>query len=346
MVRLVVVLAIFSALSAIAGGIELVVWRAGNRYQSLTLLEHTPFTSFLVPGLILAIIVGGTSLASAILAWRRSRAAVDATILAGGALTVWILAEAAMMREIHWLHGVYGVLGLALLALGVGSAWRSRLARHRWVIAVTFAETCGFLVPACTGILSTRAGFGDASQAALVIAAGFVEGLTFGAGQAWAFPLPVRRLRYALLSAGGAAVVWASAMSLALMAGSATLRIALIAFAGVATGIVGLGAIGAAQWLELRHHTSAAHRWIAWTALAWVIALPLSFTPAPFVDEATPLVPQVVLWGCAGLLMAHVMALITWQGARRLLPRDVTPIAPPSPAATTRAGDPLCARAH
>jgi hypothetical protein len=102
-------------------------------------------------------------------------------------------------------------------------------------------------VPALTGVLSTPAGLGHFSQAALVVAAGFVEGLVLGAGQAWAFPL------------------------------------------------------------------------------AWIVALPLSFTPAPFVDEATPLAPQVVLWGSAGLLMAHVMALITWQGARRMFPRDMSP---------------------
>src|SRR5690348_3846381 len=89
--RLVVGLAMFSAVTAIAGGLELVIWRNGNRYQSLKLLEHTPFATFLLPGLMLAFIVGGTSLASAILAVRRSRVAADVTTLAGGGLSVWIL---------------------------------------------------------------------------------------------------------------------------------------------------------------------------------------------------------------------------------------------------------------
>jgi hypothetical protein len=36
------------------------------------------------------------------------------------------------------------------------------------------------------------------------------------------------------------------------------------------------------------------------------------------VDETTPLAAHFALWGCGGMLMALVMALVTWQGARRL----------------------------
>jgi hypothetical protein len=75
-----------------------------------------------------------------------------------------------------------------------------------------------------------------------------------------------------------------------------------------------LFAIGGAQWIELRHHRVPARRWIGWTALAWLVALPLSFAPGPLVDETTPLAAHIVLWGCGGVLMAYVMALITWRG--------------------------------
>ena len=259
---LVIALALFSAVSAIGGGIELVVWRAGNGYFPLALLDHTPFASFLVPGLMLAIVVGGTSLASALTALRRSRAAVDITILAGAALTLWILAEVAMMRGVHWLHAVFGALGVTILVLGVHAALRSRSPRQRWMLFVTVGETTGFLVPTCAGILSTKAGFSELWQAALVVAAGFAEGALLGVGQAWAFPFPVRRLRYVLLSALGAGVVWASVMSMTLVLGRRTLPFPIITVAVAATALLGLAAIGSAQWLELRRHTSAARRWI------------------------------------------------------------------------------------
>ncbi len=317
--KLVVALCLVSAFSAVAGGIDLILWRDGSHYvPSIRLLAHTPFASFLVPGLILAIVVGGTSLACAILASRRAVAAVDAAILAGGTLTVWIVAQIAIIRAVDWLHWIYGGLGLAILWLGLRAAWRSRLPRHRWVIAVTLAETAGYLVPASAGILSARAGIGGLAQAALVVVAGLFEGLALGAAQAWAFPLPVRRLRYALFTALGAGVAWLSVMSAAALARTGAVPPALVAVAALGAGLVGLAAIGSAQWLELRRHAAMAHRWIAWTGLAWVIALPLSFAPGPFVDGSTPLASHLALWGSGGLLMACAMALITWQGARRL----------------------------
>lgn len=314
---LILALSGLNAISALAGSVELLVWRDGNRYLPTAMIAHTPFTSFLVPGLLLGVVVGGTSLACALLSWRRARGAIDATLLAGGALTVWIAAEAAMMRSLHPLHLLYGALGVALLVLGISAARTSRTSRHRWVIAVTIAEAVGFLAPSCAGILSTKAGLAELPQAALVVAAGFLEGLALGAGQAWALPLPVRRGRYALLTALGAGLVWASVMSVSLLARGSATPPAVVAVVGISAGSLGLAAIGSAQWLELRRHTARARRWIAWTALAWTVALPFSFAPGPFVDERTPLLAHFVLWGCGGLLMAYAMALVTWQGVRR-----------------------------
>jgi hypothetical protein len=324
--RLVIALSLFSTLSASAGGVELLVWSRGSKYVPIELLRNTPFHTFVVPGLILAGLIGGTSLISCLLAWRRSRAAVDATIVAGAALTIWIAAESAMFRQVVWLTFVYGALGLAMLALGVHAGWRSAEPRHRWLITVTAAETVGFLAPACAGIWSARAGLGALPQTALVLAAGLFEGASLGAGQALALPFRVRRSLYALLTALAAGWVWLCVMvpSVALRSGGVALfrgspvAVALAAGGGIVLAGAALAAIGSAQWLELRHHAPRAHRWIGWTALAWALALPLSFTPGPFVDESTPIASHLVLWGCGGMLMAYVMATVTWQGVRRL----------------------------
>lgn len=315
--KLIIALALFSALSSIAGSIELLIWRTGNRYLPLALLEHSPFATFLGPGVLLGGVVGTSSLVCAMLAWRRSRAALDATFLAGGALTVWIAAEIAIMRHLHGLHGIYGGLGVMLLSLGARAAWRSELPRHRWVVMVTLAEAIGFLAPVGAGVASTRAGVQGLSQAAVVIAAGLVEGLALGIGQAWALPLPVRRRRYALLTSLGAGAVWAMVMAMRSMAKHDGLPVGAAVVVGILAAIVGLAAIGSCQAVELRHHGRGARRWIAWTALAWAVALPLSFAPGPFVDESTPLSSNLVLWVCGGVLMAYTMALVTWQGVRR-----------------------------
>jgi hypothetical protein len=328
--RLVIALSAFSGLSAIAGGIELLVWWRGSRFFPLELLRHTPFHTFVIPGVILAGVVGGTSLACCVLAWRRSRAAIDATIIAGAGLTIWIAAESAMFRQVVWLTFLYGGLGVTTLALGLHAGWRSGLPRHRWLIVVTAAEVVGFLVPAGAGIFSARAGLRGLPQTALVVAAGLFEGASLGAGQALAFPFRVRQGRYALLTALAAGLVWLCVMvpTVAFQGGGVgvfrggPLALAIVAVGAIALAGLALAAIGGAQWIELRHHAPRAHRWIAWTALAWALALPLSFTPGPFVDEATPVASHLVLWACGGTLMAYVMANVTWQGLRRLTRGD------------------------
>ncbi len=309
--RAVLALAGFGAVTAIAGGVELIVWPHGNAFVPRTLLEHTAFSTFLVPGLLLAIVVGGASAACAVATWRRSAHAVDLTLLAGGAMTVWIVAEAAQFREVHGLHVVYATLGAALLALGVAAAVRGGGARHRWVVWVTAAEAAGFLAPALAGVAAARAGLDGAAVAALLVAAGLVEGLALGAGQARAMPVAVPRARFAVATSLAAGVVWASVMLAQAVGGAAW----------VVAGVAGLLAIGGAQAWVMRRHVARAARWIAWTALAWTVALPLSFAPGPLVDEATPAATIATLWACAGLAMAYVLAVVSWQGARQLRPR-------------------------
>jgi hypothetical protein len=138
--RLLVAIASFVALSAFAGGAELVLFPHGNAWVPIALLAGTSFTTFLIPGLLLGLVVGTSSALCAVLAWRRHRGAIDATVLAGGALIVWLAAEMAQMRTVHFLHVLYGGLGLALVALGLRAAWRAKRPRYRWLIATTFAS--------------------------------------------------------------------------------------------------------------------------------------------------------------------------------------------------------------
>jgi hypothetical protein len=327
--RLVLGLALFVGVTAVAGGLGIVLGEPGAPYvPTPELLAHTPFDGFLVPGLLLAVAVGGSALVAAFLTARRSRFAPDAVLLAGGALTLWIAVEVALIRELAVLQAVYGVLGGVLLALGASMGFRSGEPRHRWVLLVTLAESAGYLAPATAGILLARAQAGEAARTVFLVLAGLVEGLLLGVGQAQAFPLSVHKGRYALLTSLGAGIVWGAVMSLMLLGRGGRVPAAGMIALGVAAGLVGLVAIGGLQWLELRRRTSRARGWIAWTALAWALALPLSFLAGPFVDERTPLPIHFVLWGSTGVMMAYVMALVTWQGARRVARAEPRATAP------------------
>ena len=78
-------------------------------------LNSTPFRSFLIPGLILAFVVGGTQLFAAFMLWMRKRFMYEATAVAGFCLLIWMTTEIYMIPTHHPIQIVY--LGLAMITL-------------------------------------------------------------------------------------------------------------------------------------------------------------------------------------------------------------------------------------
>jgi hypothetical protein len=110
------VIAWFNAVTAIGGGIALAAGLMGAPEEWL---EGTPFSSYLVPGILLAVVVGGIQ-AAAIVAERR-RLAVGPGVHAAAGLTMmtWIFGELAVLMVWAPLQGIYFALGLAQTALAV-----------------------------------------------------------------------------------------------------------------------------------------------------------------------------------------------------------------------------------
>ena len=87
-------------------------------------LNDTPFRTYLVPGLVLFAVVGGTQLAAGVLVLRRARAAVLASALAGATLCGWLVVQVVMVDLLFWLQYLH--LGFGLLELGLAAwLWRS-----------------------------------------------------------------------------------------------------------------------------------------------------------------------------------------------------------------------------
>lgn len=106
---------------AVLSGLALVV-RSDGRWLRLPieLLDHTPFGSYLIPGLVLAGVVGGVQLWAGRSVWRLqpghlSHAAIAAAILGG-----WIAAQALMVGPV-WLQLPFFVIAIVELML-VGAA--------------------------------------------------------------------------------------------------------------------------------------------------------------------------------------------------------------------------------
>lgn len=122
-------LTLFVGLTALAGGVELIAWPRGNPAMGLdvTALRYSPFTDFVLPGLILFVCVGLSNTAAAILALRRHPRTAPLALFAGAMITGWIVIEALLLRTAHPLQALYLALGLATLTL----ARRLHRAPHR-----------------------------------------------------------------------------------------------------------------------------------------------------------------------------------------------------------------------
>ncbi len=121
----------FVGVTAVTGGVQLLLHPHGGD-QGLTpaLLAHSPFRTFVVPGVLLLGVVGLGNAAAAWLVAARHRLASTAAFVAGGATAVWIAVEYLLIQSFSWLQVVYLSLGLATQLLAL--AWaRRRLAIER-----------------------------------------------------------------------------------------------------------------------------------------------------------------------------------------------------------------------
>ena len=115
-----IILLVFTGISACFGGIVLVMDPTGSIIQMpVELLKHSPFTNFLIPGLILLIIIGIGSIVTTVFVISKNKYFPKIITASGSALIIWIITQIIMIQSLSYLHFVYGGIGLILLILGV-----------------------------------------------------------------------------------------------------------------------------------------------------------------------------------------------------------------------------------
>ena len=119
-VWLAVVLEMFTAIPAILVGVQLIADTSGASVGfPAGWIEATPFGSYLVPGLYLLFMNGLGMLILAALSVIHHWTAPWLTGMLGVGLVIWILVQLLVMPEISFLQAIFGVIGLALVAIGL-----------------------------------------------------------------------------------------------------------------------------------------------------------------------------------------------------------------------------------
>jgi hypothetical protein len=112
-------LLLLNGIGAFIGGIPMVLHPDGSANGiSLTYLEHSPFTDYLIPGIVLVLVNGVCSILVLIGLLLNVRHHSWWVMGQGIVLTGWIEVQMVMLREVNFLHIAFGSMGIALIFLG------------------------------------------------------------------------------------------------------------------------------------------------------------------------------------------------------------------------------------
>ena len=113
-------LELFTGITATVGGALLAIRPDGSLLNArMSALVGSPFSDWRIPGVLLAVLVGGGFLGTALWQWRDRRYARELSLLAGLGLVVFESMELAWIG-FQPLEAIFGGVGLAVMAL----AWR------------------------------------------------------------------------------------------------------------------------------------------------------------------------------------------------------------------------------
>jgi len=201
---------------------------------------------------------------------------------------------------------------------------------RRWLGVVSLAEFAGFAVPASVGATTATASPWIGTPA--LVAAGCLEGLLLGSGQAWCLRRTVPGFPsrgWIRATVAGAALAWCIGVLPALAYGWwSDWPVAALAPVAVVLGISLLLSIGTAQALSLPRHAAGKRAWVLTTAAGWAVGLgafTAVTTPWWHPGQATWQVIGIGVVG--GAVMAVAMAAVTGIGMLRWL--SPAPAEPP-----------------
>ena len=136
----------FLGISAASGSVGLVGNPSGAWVHiPLSVLEYSPFTDFLVPGLILGVVFGLGSFVTVLALWWRpawppagslarltgEHWAWGAAVTLGAGQIIWIVTETIMLRGASWLGLIYGSVGVLIVVLAFQPGVRRYFALDR-----------------------------------------------------------------------------------------------------------------------------------------------------------------------------------------------------------------------
>jgi len=114
--RTLIGLELFVALNAVAGAVYAL---GGADGVDRAWLDGTPFHDYVVPGLILLLVVGGSLAAAAVALMREGATAWDLSLAATAVLIVWLVVETLIIGLVSWMQPATFAAALVIATLAL-----------------------------------------------------------------------------------------------------------------------------------------------------------------------------------------------------------------------------------
>ena len=102
------------AINAFGGGYYGI---SGAEHVPVEWLRGSPFNSYLIPGLLLFIVIGGWALLAAIFVWRRDTRARKLAFGCGIILMAWLVIQVSIIGYVSWMQPATALAGILILFL-------------------------------------------------------------------------------------------------------------------------------------------------------------------------------------------------------------------------------------
>ena len=125
--RALFILHVFVGLGAMGGGMMAILNPQGPGGMPIDSLKNSPFSNFLIPGIILFTIIGLGNIFSAITILFKSRVQGYISSVFGWALVIWIIVQCIMLNIVIYLHVIFFIIGLVEAILSMIILFENRL---------------------------------------------------------------------------------------------------------------------------------------------------------------------------------------------------------------------------
>ncbi|HKM04880.1 MAG TPA: hypothetical protein VJZ04_09915 [Lachnospiraceae bacterium] len=117
--RLLFVIHAFVGIGAMAGGMMAILYPKGPGGMLVDALNNSPFTDYLIPGIILFAVIGLGNVFCAVSILLKSKYQGYISSIISWALVIWIIVQCIMLRMVVSLHVIFFIIGLIEAFLSV-----------------------------------------------------------------------------------------------------------------------------------------------------------------------------------------------------------------------------------